>query len=71
MLMIAAVLAIVFVIIPVAFALFAVLAAVLSGLGVLFISGAAVGEGILPGILLGYLLVRAYRKNRMTETMAE
>ena len=58
-------------VIPVLFAVFAALAAVLSGIGVMFTAGALIGEGILPGILIGYLLVRAYRKNRMTETMAE
>ena len=62
---------VVYVVIPVLFAVFAALAAVLSGIGVMFTAGALIGEGILPGILIGYVLYRAIRKNRLAERESE
>ena len=37
--------------------------AVLSGAAVLFAAGAFAGKGILPGIVLGYILYRTARNN--------
>jgi hypothetical protein len=59
------------VVIPVLVTVFAALAAVLSGIGIMAAAGALIGEGILPGILIGYVLYRAYQKNRLAETEAE
>jgi len=44
---------------------------VLSGIGVMFTAGALIGEGILPGILIGYVLYRVIQKNRLAEREAE
>ena len=56
-----------FAVLPVLFVLGALVMAVLSGAAVLFAAGAYAGKGILLGIVLGYVLYRAVRKNRIHE----
>ena len=64
MLMMIGLAAALFVVLPVVFAFLAILMAVHSGAAVLFAAGALAGKGILPGIVLGYILYRTARKNR-------
>ena len=56
-----------FVALPLVFAVLVMAGAALSGVAVLLVSGVYAGKGILLGIVLGVLLFRAYRKNRMAE----
>ena len=63
--MIVGVVAVLFVVLPVLFAACVMLMAVLSGAAVLLVAGIHAGGGILPGIILGYVLYRAARKNRI------
>ena len=65
--MIFVVLAALFVVLPVLSVLGVFVMAVLSGAAVLFVSGAFAGKGILLGIVLGYVLYRTARKNRIRE----
>lgn len=60
-----------FVVLPLVFAVLVMAGAALSGVAVLLVSGAYAGKGILIGIVLGYLLFRAYRKNRTAAVMEE
>ena len=60
-----------FVVLPLVFAVLVMAGAALSGVAVLLISGVHAGKGILIGIVLGYLLFRAYRKNRTAAAMEE
>ena len=57
--------AVLFVALPLVFAACVMLMAVLSGVAVLLVAGLHAGGGILPGIILGYVLYRAARKNRI------
>ena len=59
--------AVLFVALPLVFAACVMLMAVLSGVAVLLVSGLHAGGGILPGIILGYVLYRAARKHRIAE----
>ena len=68
--MMIALLAVLFVGLPVVFVVLVYLAAVFSGLAVLLAAGVFSGSGILPGIILGFLLVRSIRKARMAERTA-
>ena len=61
------VVAVLFVIIPVAFAALAILGAVFSGIAVLLGAGVFATEGVVPGIVLGFLAYRAFRRNRLAE----
>ena len=54
-----------FVALPLVFAACVMLMAVLSGVAVLLVAGLHAGGGILPGIILGYVLYRTARKNRI------
>ena len=63
--MIVGVVAVLFVVMPVLFAACVMLMAVLSGAAVLLVAGIHAGGGILPGIVLGYVLYRTARKNRI------
>ena len=65
--MIVGVVAVLFVVLPVLFAACVMLMAVLSGAAVLLVAGIHAGGGILPGIVLGYILFRTARKNRIAE----
>lgn len=65
--MIVGVVAVLFVVLPVLFAACVMLMAVLSGAAVLLVAGIHAGGGILPGIVLGYVLYRTTRKNRIAE----
>ena len=47
--------------------LVAVLGAVFSGAAVLFAAGVYAGEGILLGMVIGFIAYRAFRKSRMAE----
>ena len=60
-----------FVVLPLVFAVLVMAGAALSGVTVLLVSGVHAGKGILIGIVLGYLLFRAYRKNRTAAAMEE
>ena len=60
-----------FVALPLVFAVLVMAGAALSGVAVLLVSGVHAGKGILIGIVLGYLLFRAYRKNRTAAVMEE
>ena len=60
-----------FVVLPLVFAVLVMAGAALSGVAVLLVSGVHAGKGILIGIVLGYLLFRAYRKNRTAAAMEE
>ena len=53
-----------FVVLPLVFVILVMAGAALSGLAVLLFSGAFAGKGLLLGIVLGYILFRAIRKNR-------
>ena len=68
--MIIGVVAVLFVALPVLFAVGVLFVAAFSGVAVLLVAGIRAGSGILPGIVLGYVLYRAARKNR-TEEMVE
>lgn len=46
----------------------AALIAVLPGIAVLLAAGMFVGNGIIPGIVLGFLAYRAFRKARISES---
>ena len=65
--MIFVVLAALFVVLPVLSVLGVFVMAVLSGAAVLLVAGLRAGSGILPGIILGYVLYRAARKHRIAE----
>ena len=60
-----------FVVLPLGFAVLVMAGAALSGVAVLLVSGVHAGKGILIGIVLGYFLFRAYRKNRTAAAMEE
>ena len=60
-----------FVVLPLVFAVLVMAGAALSGVALLLVSGVHAGKGILIGIVLGYLLFRAYRKNRTAAAMEE
>ncbi len=60
-----------FVVLPLVFAVLVMAGAALSGVAVLLVSGVHAGKGILIGIVLGYLLFCAYRKNRTAAAMEE
>ena len=47
----------------------AALIAVLPGIAVLLAAGMFVGNGIIPGIVLGFLAYRASRKARISESV--
>lgn len=64
--MIVGVVAVLFVL-PVLFAVCVMLMAVLSGAAVLLVAGIHAGGGILPGIVLGYILFRTARKSCIAE----
>ena len=68
--MMIALLAVLFVVLPVVFVMIVYLAAVFSGLAVLLAAGVFSGNGILPGFVLGLLLVRYIRKTRRAERAA-
>ena len=53
--------------VPVIAAAFAILAAVFSGVAVLLLAGMFAGKGIIPGIVLGFIAYRAFRKTRIAE----
>ena len=57
--------AVLFVVLPVVFAAFAILPAVLSGAVVLVLAVIRAGGGIPAGIVLGYALYRTVRKSRI------
>ena len=65
--MIVGVVAVLFVVMPVLFAACVMLMAVLSGAAVLLVAGIHAGGGILPGIVLGYILFRTARKSCIAE----
>ncbi len=46
----------------------AALIAVLPGIAVLLVAGMFAGNGIIPGIVLGFLAYRASRKARISES---
>ncbi len=65
--MMVALAAVLFVAIPVIFMVIAILGAVFSGAAVLLAAGVFAGKGILPGIVLGFIAYRAFRKSRIAD----
>jgi len=65
--MVIALVAVLSVVLPLVFVVIVFLLAVFSGLAVLLASGIEASNGILPGIVLGFLAWRAFRKARIAE----